>query len=138
MTLYLWYSPTQERNAQKERELPGFRRSFNAPPNVGNCIYLDDMGEPVKVTQVTHTPDHETGFVDMRLVGVAENDHLIVCRRGIFTEEGLEFCEKKGLAPNRMALMGYIAKHEQTRTYLRCDLSVKKPLTLTRGRNATP
>ncbi|MEZ0226058.1 MAG: hypothetical protein ACAH83_16000 [Alphaproteobacteria bacterium] len=133
MTLYLWYSRTQEENALKQQERPSFCGSFNAPPNVGNCIYLDDMGEPVKVTQVSHTPDHNTAFADIRLVGTAEKDNLVSCHRGILTEEGKKFCEKKGIAPNHMTVMRYIWQHEQTMTYLRRDVAVKKPLTLTRG-----
>jgi hypothetical protein len=136
MTLYLWYSRKQEEYAVQHGDAGDMRRAFNCPRKVGSVVYLDDMGEPVKVTQVTHTPDHETGFADIRLVGTAESDNLVSCHRGILTDVGKEFCESKGIAARHMALMRYIGEHEQRRTYLRCDLLVKKPLTLTRGGKA--
>jgi hypothetical protein len=138
MTLYLWYSPIQEEHALKRPEHPRFGGASNAPQRVGSVVYLDDMGEPVKATQVTHSPQHNTALPDIRLVGIVEKDILISCDRGILTEEGEQFCAKKGIAPKHDALMQYIGKHEQARTYLRCNLPVNKPLRLMRGGKAMP
>lgn len=130
---YLWYSPTQERNAADDarRPKPGLRGSFSGIPSVkGFCVYLDCEGEPVKVSQVTHDPDHGTAYADMRLIGVSDDDRCLVCHRGTFLDTGIDFCHSKGIEPEYFTLMRYIHEKNQTATYLRRDLSVGKPLKL--------
>lgn len=129
---YLWYSYTQESNAvTNDRNRPSGRRvSFNAPRIKGFCVYIDSLGDLIKVTQVTHTPDHQTGFTDMRLLDVADTCRCITGNRGTLTPEGEKFCEEKGIRPDYSSLMRYMDNVDATAPYLRKSVSVRKPLQL--------
>ncbi|TAL27555.1 MAG: hypothetical protein EPN97_16950 [Alphaproteobacteria bacterium] len=132
MKTYLWYSLAQERKAVEndERPKPGLRGSFSRPPAKGFCVYLDAVGEPVKVSQVSHSPEHGTAFSDMRLLDAVDETRILVDNRGNLMPDGEEFCAAKGIEPGYFPLMQYMHKLNTTATFLRRDLPVKKPLRL--------
>lgn len=130
MTTYLWYSPGQERRAGETAPPPQsrsghFNRSGGRERDLGFAIYLNTEGDPVKVTCVTSTPDHNTQIYDIKLVGKS-NGTCLVLGSGGFSPQGRAFCESRGIPLDVDCLLHYMKNPSSVA--LGRKLTVKAPL----------
>jgi hypothetical protein len=93
---YLWFSSKQSAAILRERE------------GLGYSLYLDDDGEPHKVSNVTHKPEHGTRWDDMSLVGSAEKAVWLTNSRQQFNEAARSFCASRHLEPSIDGILKYI------------------------------
>lgn len=75
-------------------------RSASLPPlDVARLVYLNDDGKPVMASCVTQTPEHNTGFKNVELVGQAESVECLVDARGVMQLAGHDYCLRRGIEP---------------------------------------
>lgn len=136
MTLYLWHSVEMERAAQERGKQPSpggaFGRS-SARGKQGFCIYLDDDGDPVRITSVGNEDTPPTMHKDNRLVGVAENAVCLVGNTGYFSDEAKDWCVQHEIEPSLNGLLAYMGNGVPMRTHTKKPVSVGKPLKLRVG-----
>lgn len=131
MTLYLWYSDEAESAAQqRQRERPsslGFG-SFANRNKLGFCIYLDDDGDPVRVTSVGNDAEPPSAHKDLRLVGVSEKANCLVSNTGFFDDAARDWCVEHDITPSLNGLLQYMGSGKAPlRTH------TKKPVTVGRA-----
>ena len=132
MTAYLWYSAEaagEKRGSGTASAFNGSVRDSDLPYRV--CLYLDSMGEPIKVTLVTQGPGNITGFKDIRIVDVVERTKCLTSNNGGKLEPaGFEFCAAKGIKPDFFSILEYMRELDRNANYLRTSIEVRPPLKL--------
>lgn len=133
MTLYLWHSVEMERVQQQRANGPGAGLHFGRGAMLnkqGFCIYLDDDGDPVRITVVSQDSKPPTAHKDLRLVGVAENAVCLVGNRGNFSDEAKDWCLQHNIEPNLNGLLKYMGNGVPVRTHTKKPIEVGRPLKL--------
>ena len=125
MTNYLWYSPEREkkRDADWRDSRPRVTRDPDQPEF---CVYGDSTGEPVRVTLVSSSPDHQSGFKDIELIDVVSEARCIAVD-GTLQQAGIEFCAKRNLALNFNSVAEYMRERANSLELTR-RLTVRGPL----------
>lgn len=131
MTGYLWLSPSTEADQD------GLWKPSSTPRYGDNgsdiCVYRDSEGEPARVTLVSNTPEHGSGFKDLQLVDVVKDLECMVAR-GALQKAGFAFCKEREIAPDFNSLSAYMKDRDKKNTgRLRRCMAVHKPLRLKAG-----
>lgn len=134
MTLYyLWHSYEAEKKAQEDARLgrsDTFQRASSRTQR-GFCIYLDDDGDPVRITSVGRDITPPSVHKDLRLVAVSENARCLVGNTGYFDDTAKEWCLERGIRPDLGGLLSYMGSPTACmRMHTKKPLTVGKPLKL--------
>ncbi|TAL27554.1 MAG: hypothetical protein EPN97_16945 [Alphaproteobacteria bacterium] len=132
MTAYLWYSAEAAGEKRGSGASAAFQRNVrNSDLPYRVCLYLDSMGEPVMVSNVTQGPGNITGFKDIRIVDVVDKAVCLTSRDGgQLQPAGFEFCAAKGIEPDFFSILDYMRELDRTADYLRSRIEVHRPLKL--------
>lgn len=134
MTTFLWHSAEAERVQQQRANGPGAGLHFGRGQmrnKLGFCIYLDDDGDPVRITVVSKDSKPPTAHKDLRLVGVSETATCLVGNTGFFSDEAREWCVARNVTPTLDGLLQYMASPDAPqRTHTKKPVTVGKPIRL--------
>lgn len=134
MTTYLWHSAEAERVQRQRANGPGAGLHFGRGAmrnKLGFCIYLDDDGDPVRITVVSNSAKPPTAHKDLRLVGVSEAATCLVGNTGYFGDEARDWCMARDITPNLDGLLKYMGGNDgPVRTHMKKPVTVGKPIRL--------
>lgn len=134
MATYLWHSAEAEITAQALASRPPVSHDFGRLANrnkLGFCIYIDEDGDPVRVTCVSDSDKPPTYHKDIRLVGVSENATCLVSNTGFFDDDAKEWCMARDITPSLGGLLEYMGSGKgPLRTHTKRPVTVGKPIRL--------
>lgn len=134
MATYLWHSAEAEITAQALASRPPVSHDFGRLANrnkLGFCIYIDEDGDPVRITVVSNSAKPPTAHKDLRLVGVSETATYLVGNTGYFGDEARDWCMARDITPNLDGLLKYMGGNDgPVRTHMKKPVTVGKPIRL--------